>query len=160
MWKRCVLMMLLGCGGSNGEIDLILENKTSSGLVVYESNSCGNGLVQILDAGGRALSWACGEATRQVSGGAHKAAEPIQCTNAVRTIQTDNWFGIHWDGLYFDGDDCDGTGESFQARFCFGTTFSTQPSSSGGMEPVIDDVRCETVPFELGVDTEARFVAE
>jgi len=162
MWKRCVLLLLgVGCGGSNGEIDLVLENRTSSGIVVQESNACGAGHVQILDDAGRALSWACGGGTMQVSGDAEAADfAPMVCVNGVRTIATNKFFGVHWDGYFLDGEDCKGTGESFQARFCFGTTFSTQTNSFGMSEQIVDDVRCETMPFELGVDTEARYVVE
>jgi hypothetical protein len=157
MKRTLLILAAVGCGGSNGEIDLVLENKTSSSLVVQQMNECGAGHLQILDANGRALAWSCGGGSRASS---EADFAPILCVNRVRSIASSSSLEVHWDGYYFEGSDCSASGESFRARFCFGTRSSTRTDASGQQEQVVDDLRCEDVPFQLGVDLEARYVVE
>src|SRR5262245_61228476 len=101
METRCVLLLLCAsCGGGTaGEIDLVLENRTSGALVATTPNDCGAGYVQIFDGDdGRALAWRCGESV-SAKVAADAIAEPIICKNQITSIPAGQSLISRWNGL-------------------------------------------------------------
>jgi hypothetical protein len=164
--KTTVALLLAACGTeSAGEIDLVLENQSAAAIVVQNATACGTRHVQILDASGLPVDWRCGDIGTTLRGIAIEDAafaprDPITCAETVRRISPSASLVTRWNGLSFGDDACDAASDGpFVAQFCFGSRTSTRASATTGqMESIVTDLRCERVSFQLGVDLEARHV--